>query len=360
MTHSLRRAAAVIAAFASAALFAVPAQASAARTTTATCCTITVNGATVTLKVTKPGGTAKATFHGTVGLRVAEVLTNVVTSDDGCETLTLLNPSGGTVDSGQNCGNGNNVGVGPDVLTVPGTYTVTLKLDATATGSGKLWVSAPVNLGPITVNGAAEAMDVTRVGQGVERTFTGKIGQMLSEVLTNVVTSDDGCETLTLLNPSGGTVDSGQNCGNGNNVGVGPDVLTVAGTYTVRLEVDTTATATTKLWVSKPVKIGTVTVNGSAVSMNVTRVGQGVERTFSGTAGQKITAVVNNIVTSDDGCETLTLYKPGGAFLTSGQNCGNGNPVVAGPVLLGTTGTYTALYQVDTTATGTGKLKITT
>jgi hypothetical protein len=44
--------------------------------------------------------------------------------------------------------------------------------------------------------------------------------------------------------------------------------------------------------------------------------------------------VLTDPVTSDQGCETLTI--------------------------LGTTGTYTALYQLDTTATGTGKLKITT
>jgi hypothetical protein len=232
-------------------------------------------------------------------------------------------------------------------------------VDPKATGGGKLWVSAPVVLGPVTVNGPAEAMNVTRVGQGVERTFTGKVGELVSEVVTNVVTSDDGCETLTLFNPSGGTVDSGSDCGNGNDVGVGPDTLTVAGTYTVQFEPDNTATATAKLWVSAPVSLGTVTVNGPAEPVDVTRVGQGVQRMFTGTAGDRIKAVVSGIVTSDDGCEMLTLYKPSGTELTSGSNCGNGNPIDLSPVRLGTTGTYTALYQVDTTATGTGKLKIT-
>jgi hypothetical protein len=337
----------------------LPAQASIGQRSGDTCCTVTVNGPAVAMKVTKQGTTAKETFHGKVNERVSEVLTDVVSSDQGCETLTLLNPSGGTVDDGSDCGNGNNVGVGPDVLTVAGTYTVKLQVDSNATGGGKLWVSAPVSSGPIAVNGPAKAMDVTRVGQGVERTFTGKVHQQISVVVTNVVTSDQGCETLTLLNPSGGMVDDGSDCGNGNNVAVGPDVLTVAGTYTVRLEADNTATATSKLWVSAPVSRGTVTVNGPAEAMNATRVGQGVERTFSGTARERIKAVVSGIVTSDQGCETLTLLNPSGGTVDNGSDCGNGNPIDVGPVRLGKTGTYTVLFQVDTAATGSGKLKIT-
>jgi hypothetical protein len=356
-----RRALAV--AVATAGLLALPLS-SAARaaplTAPASCCTVKVNAPPVSVKITRPGASARFTFRGSVGERVAEVLTNVVTSDDGCETVYLLNPSGGTVDSASYCGNGNNVGVGRDVLAVPGVYTVKITLDSTATGSGKLWVSAPVSQGSITVNKAAQLMDLKRVGQGLERSFTGYVGEQVSAVITNVTTSDDGCETVYLLDPSGGTADSASYCGNGNNVGVGPDTLTVPGTYTVLVEIDTVATGSVKLWLSKPVGVGSVTVNGPARAVNVIRVGQGVWRTFSGHAGQTVTAVVNNIVTTDDGCETVTLLNPGGGKVTSGSYCGNGNPVSAGPARLGKTGTYRVLYQVDTTATGTGKLRVST
>ena len=43
----------------------------------------------------------------------------------------------------------------------------------------------------------------------------------------------------------------------------------------------------------------------------------------------------------------------------SNTACGNGNPVAVGPVTLTSTGTYTVLFEVDTTATGFGKLKVT-
>ncbi len=338
-----------------------------ARPAAARCCTVTVNGPAVMMKVTRAGMSAKQTFRGVVGQRISTVVTNLVTSDNpGCATLTLLNPSGGVADtSGQVC-DATSIGLAnaPDVLTVPGTYTVRLELDQTATGSAKLWVSAPVTAGTVRVNGPAVPMNVTRVGQGVRRTFTGKAGQRISTVVTNLVTSDNpGCATLTLLNPSGGVADtSGQVC-DATSIGLAnaPDVLTVPGTYTVRLELDQTATGSAKLWVSAPVTAGTVRVNGPAVPMNVTRVGQGVRRTFTGKAGQRISTVVTNLVTSDNpGCATLTLLNPsGGVADTSGQVC-DATRIGIGPDRLHVSGTYTVRLELDQTATGRGSLKVST
>jgi hypothetical protein len=108
----------------------------------------------------------------------------------------------------------------------------------------------------VSVNGPAVPMKVTTPGKAAACTFTGKIGQRISTVVTNLVinsgSGSSGCATLTLLNPSGGVVDtSGPYCGF-SSVGLNnaPDVLTVSGTYTVRLELDQTATGSGKLKVS--------------------------------------------------------------------------------------------------------------
>lgn len=92
------------------------------------------------MKVSKPGGSAKCTFTAKAGQRVTEAVTRLVTSDGSdCGTLTLLAPNGTTVDSSLAC---NSVGVGPDALTVSGTYTVRLTLESnTATGTARLNVS---------------------------------------------------------------------------------------------------------------------------------------------------------------------------------------------------------------------------
>ncbi len=334
-----------------------PATASAAPTATGSCCSVIVNGPAVPMKITRPGQTAKRTFRGKVGERISAVITNPVTSDQGCETLTLLGP-GGTSVSQSGCGNGNPVGVGPVDLTVPGVYTVRLQLDTTATGHATLWVSAPITLGTVGINKAAQPMNVKRVGQGVVRTFKGKVGQRVSAVVTNVVTSDQGCETLFLSGP-GGTQMSQSACGNGNPIGIGPIDLTAPGIYKVSFEADVVATATSKLWVSTPRTVGTIRINGPAKPMDVIRVGQGAQRTFSGRHGQRVSAVVTNVVTSDQGCETLTLLGPGGTNVSQSA-CGNGNPIGVGPVTLPSTGTYTVRFEVDTTATGHGSLRVST
>jgi len=335
-----------------------PATASAAPTAAGSCCSVIVNGPSVPMKITRPGQTAKRTFRGAVGERISAVITSPVTSDQGCETLTLVDPHHSTVTSGSGCGNGNAAGLGPVDLTVPGIYTVRLELDTTATGHATLWVSKPVTLGTVGINKAAQPMNIKRVGQGVQRTFKGSVGQRMSVVVTNVVTSDQGCETLTLLGP-GGMNTSQSACGNGNPIGVGPIDLTAPGIYTVRLEADVVATATSKLWVSTPRTVGTIGINKPAKPMNVIRVGQGVQRTFIGRRGQRVSAVVTSVVTSDQGCETLTLFGPGGTNVSSSA-CGNGNPIGVGPVTLPSTGTYTVRFEVDTTATGHGSLRVST
>ncbi len=320
------------------------------------CCSVVINGPAVTVKVTRPGMTVKETFAGKAGQRVSAVVSKIVTSDNGCDTLTLVDPGGATVTSNSNCGNGNPIAIGPVNLTITGTYKVKFAVDTTATGSGRLTVSAPVTVGTATVNGPSASLNVSRAGQGVQRTFTAKTGQRIAAAVTQVVTSDNGCGTLTLTDPGGATVTSNSNCGNGNPIGIGPVDLTVTGTYTIRLEIDTTATGTSKLWVSAPVTVGTVTINGPAVSLNVSRVGQGVQRTFTAKTGQRIAAAVTQVVTSDNGCETLTLIDPSGSVVTSNSNCGNGNPIGIGPVDLTVTGTYTLRLEIDNTATGTSKL----
>jgi hypothetical protein len=334
-----------------------PATASAATTAAGSPCTVTVNGPVVPMKITRPGQSAKRTFCGKVGERISVVITNPVTSDQGCETLTLSGP-GPTNVSQSGCGNGNPVGIGPIDLTAPGIYTVRFRVDTTATGHATLWVSKPVTLGSVGINKAAQPMNIKRVGQGVQRTFKGRVGQHLSVVVTNVVTSDQGCETLTLLGP-GGTNMSQSGCGNGNPIGIGPIDLTAPGIYTVRFEADVVATATSKLWVSTPRTVGAIGINGPAKPMNVIRVGQGVQRTFTGRHGQHVSAVVTNVVTSDQGCEKLTLFGPGGTNVSQ-TACGNGNPIGLGPVTLPSRGTYTVLFEVDTTATGHGSLRVST
>ena len=114
------------------------------------------------------------------------------------------------------------------------------------------------------------------------------------------------------------------------------------------------------LSVSAPVTIGTIKVNGPSEPMTVTRRGQGVRRTFLGKAGQSVSVVLSQLDTSDNGCADLFLIEPGGATLDSGRACGNGATITIGPDTLPAKGTYTVELTIDTTATGGGRLKVST
>jgi hypothetical protein len=327
---------------------------------TGSCCTVTINGPSVKMSVKHRGASAKRTFKGKAGQSVSEVLTGLKTSDEGCATVSLVGPGGAAVDQNGGCGNGAAIGVGPDTLPTSGTYTVVLTVDTKATGGGTLWVSAPVTVGTITVNGPRKPLKVTRYGQGVARTFKGKAGQSVSEVLTGLTTSDEGCATVSLVGPGKAAVDQNGGCGNGAAIGVGPDILPTSGTYTVLLTVDTNATGGGTLWVSAPVTIGTITVNGPRKPLKVTRYGQGVARTFKGKARQKVSEVLTGLDTSDNGCATLTLIGPGNNTIDQNGGCGNGTSIRVGPDTLHATGTYKVLLTVDTNATGGGVIKVST
>jgi hypothetical protein len=329
-------------------------QAAAAVTSVSPNATVTINGPAVALKVTKPGKAAKLTFSGKAGQSVSEDLANVDTTN-GCADLSLLEPGGATLDSANECGvNSTSMGLGPDTLPATGTYTVELSVDSGVTGGGKLWVSAPVVIGTVAVNGSAETLKATRVGQDVGRTFTSKAGQSVSEVITGVDTTN-GCADLSLIEPGGATLDSDNVCGvNGSTIGLGPDTLPVPGTYTVRLSVGPTDTGGGPLLLSAPVTIGTTAVNNPRVPLKVTRYGQDVARTFTGKAGQSVTEVLTKINTGN-GCAELSLIEPGGATLDYSNQCGvNGSNVGVGPDTLPVSGTYEVRLSLSPTVLGGG------
>jgi hypothetical protein len=231
---------------------------------------------------------------------------------------------------------------------------------AALAGSGSAAGAASATSGGCTVNGAAATMTVTTPGKSAKCTFHGTTGQMIDAAITNVTTSDNGCEKLSLATPHGQIAGYQTGCGNGNPVGVGPVTLTSTGTWAVLLQLDTTATGSARLWVSAPASTGTVTLNGPAVPLEVAHPGREPELTFHGKTGQQVEAAITKVKTSDNGCEKLSLASPHGQIAGYQTGCGNGNPVGVGPVTLTSTGTWAVLLQIDTIATGSCKLKVST
>jgi hypothetical protein len=313
---------------------------------------VTVNAAATPMNVIRLGQGVFRSFSGVSGQRITVPLNNVSSSDNGCETLALIDPSGSTVTTGSNCGN--QVAISPVTLSTTGTYQVRLEFDPTATGSGTLWLSAPISVGPATVNLGSELIDVDRLGQEVIRTFNATSGERITLAVNNVTTGNGGCKSLALIDPSGSTVGSGSNCGDANPVSVGPITVSLTGTYQVRFEVDPSVTGDGTLWISAPISAGAATVNGASTPMNVTRIGQGVIRNFNGTTGQRVALVVNNVRRCNSGCESLAMIDPTGSTINTGSSCSSA--VAAGPQTLTVSGTYQVRFELDPSATGSGTL----
>jgi hypothetical protein len=340
-------------------------------TTPASVGTVPVNGAATALDVTYPGQQPELTFSGTDGETVNAVTTNVTTSDyGGCATLSLVDPQGSVAYTNGSCSTGNapfSLSIGTVSLDGTGTWSVLLQGDLTATASSTVVVTTPASVGTVPVNGGATTLDVSYPGEQPELTFAGTSGESINAVTTNVTASDyEGCATLSLVDPQGNVAYSNGNCSTGNvpfSLAIGTVALDGTGTWSVLLQGDLTATATSTVVVATPASVGTVSVNGGATTLDVSYPGEQPELTFAGTSGESINAATTSVTASDyDGCATLSLVDPQGTVAYSNSNCSTGTAPFSlsiGTVMLSGTGTWSVMLQADLTATATSTVSVT-
>ena len=309
--------------------------------------TIVVDGASVTMTLSRVGQRGWMNFSGTAGQKVSLGLNSstISTSSD----LWVYNPDGSTLTGTGtlNLGGGNN----NFHMTLPatGTYTIMVDPDATSTGSVTLTLSSEVNAGTIVVDGASVTMTLSRVGQRGWMNFSGTAGQKVSLGLNSstISTSSD----LWINNPDGstltgtGTLNLG--CCN-NNFHM---TLPATGTYMIMIDPDAASTGSVTLTLSSEVNGGTLTINGSSIPITISRVGQRARLTFTGTASQQATV---RLTSNSMGSVAVALLKPDGSQLTSStSSAGSFN---LSTQTLPTTGTYTIL--VDPAFTNTGSINV--
>ena len=156
-----------------------------------------------------------------------------------------------------------------------------------------------------------------------------------------------------ILKPDGTTLASTFQCA-GNMIG--PVTLPATGTYTVFVDPWTTSTGQVTYALHNVADItGAIVIGGPPVTVNFITPGQRASLTFSGTAGQQVSLVVNSstlggFCASGDGTKIL---KPDGTTLASTFQCA-GNMI--GPVTLPATGTYTVFVDPWPTSHGIGAL----
>ena len=307
--------------------------------------TITPGGAAVPIAISRVGQNARYTFVGTSGQTISLGLTSVSITN---LNVSILKPDGSTLVAPAPFGPGGGA-IDSQVLSASGTYAILIDPALTYTGSATLTLYNTLDVtGTITIDGATVTPTLTVPGQRARYTFTGTAGQWVNLGLTAVTISSS---TVSLLKPDGTTLVSNSISTSGGSLDP-TTALPTTGTYTIVVDPSGLATGNMTLTLTSPLT-GTITLDGAAVPLSLTKAGQTARYTFSGTSGQWLSLGLTSVTISSS---TVTFLKPDGTTLAS-TTIGTSGGGLEPPSTLPTTGTYTIV--VDPAGTNTGTITLT-
>jgi RHS repeat-associated protein len=301
------------------------------------------------------GKNARRTFSGAQGQRVFLKIDSQISS----AIVKLLDDKGIVLGSaGIGAGTGY---IDTRTLTNAGTYTILVDPSGASVGSATLTLYdvPPDSTGSIVI-GTPAAVTTTAPGQNANRTFSGVAGQRISINLTNSTFAANACNKLSIEDPNGTTLAS-NTCFIGSAF-IEPQPLLLSGVYRVVVDPanSSTGSATLTLYDVPADSSGSIAF-GSAQTVTLSTPGQNAERTFTGTAGQRISLNVSSVsFGANYSCGSkIFIYRPApdGTILGS-QTCvqppaGSFIDTMA----LDVTGTYRIV--VDPTGGNTGSATLT-
>jgi len=305
-------------------------------------------GQSVGIGVATANKVALRFFEGTPGQRLSIHLTNSTFGSCSGGNYQIVRPDGLSVVGVSPLCSGSFLN--PIVLPLTGTYTLVVNPYGTATGSATFTLyDVPADLtGAVTAGGAAVSATIGTPGQMARFTFDGTAGQKVS-ALMNSASICSG--SFSILRPDSTTLVTTQLC-----TGTFLDAVTLpeTGVYSLLFNPNgaDTGTFTATLYTFTDVT-GPITVGGSAVTSTTDTPGQNVYLTFSGTATQRVSVLVNASTMACNG--GYGLKKPDGSNLIGSSLMCTGSFINV--QTLPTTGTYT-LY-LDPAALNTGQVTVT-
>jgi subtilisin-like proprotein convertase family protein len=305
---------------------------------------ITLDGASVPLTISRVGQNARYTFSGTSGQWVSLGLTSVTMA---YVNVTLLKPDGTTL-TGTSVGTAGGGLEPPSTLPTTGTYTIVIDPSGTYTGNVTLKLMSYLT-GTLNLDGTATTSTIATVGQNALYTFSGTAGQWVSLGITGVTVTQG---VVSIIKPDGTTLSS-VNVSSGATSSSDPPVLPTTGTYTVTVNPSYQYTGNLTLTLSSEVT-GSVTINAAATPVTIGRAGQNARYTFAGTASQQVTVKITG---NTLGNVYVYLYTPNGSYQTGASGAGASFNLPT--VTLATSGTYTITINPSTTATGGLNLQVT-
>ena len=253
-----------------------------------------------------------------------------------------------------------------DSVTLPVTGTYTILIDPSSTNTGSLTLNSYAFgdvTGPAPTNGTGVPVSIVAPGQNALLTFQGTAGQLVSATATSSTWASclfGGFYDLALLNPDGSLLRLVTNACGSTTV-LEHQALPVSGTYTLRLNPYSTNTGTATLAVYAFADVtGPIPTDGTGVPVSISVPGQVAMVTFSGTAGQLVSATSTSSTWTScqfGGQYSLTILKPDGSTLTNASNA-CGSTTMIEHVTLPVSGTYTLMLDPYGGNTGTATLKV--
>jgi hypothetical protein len=275
-------------------------------------------------------------------------------------SLSIVRSDGTTVGTANSC-SGSSAFLDQVSLPATGVYTLLFNPDTTQTGNATLALYTVLDVtGPITADGTAVPAPITAPGQNARLTFSGTAGQIVTARVANgTLPSYCYVFSLSIVESDGAILGTSKSC-NGSAAFLDQLTLPATGTYTVVFNPDTTQTGQATIALYTVVDVtGSITADGTSVPVAITTPGQNARLTFSGTAGQIVTArVANGTFSSYCFVFSLSIVKSDGATLAASNSC-SGSSAALSQKTMPATGAYTFFLNPDTSQTGAATLTLT-
>jgi YD repeat-containing protein len=323
--------------------------------------TIAADATPVSLTTTITGQNMSLTFSGVAGQRVSLAMQYDASFSLICNGWSITEPNVTSfLFNGLACNTSNFTD--SMVLPATGTYTIAFNPTGTPLGSATFTLySVPADASSaITTDGTPVSLTTTVPGQNMSLTFSGTAGQRVSLFMQYSGNFNIVCNNWNILEPDGTTqlFNSGT-CGTNNFT----DVLTLpqTGTYTIAFNPSGSAIggATFTLWTVPADASSPIAANGTPVSLTTTAPGQNMSLTFTATAGQRVSLVLQYAVSFNSICNNWSMLEPDGtSYMFNGQTCGTTNS--SGVLVLPQTGTYKISFNPVGSAIGSATFTLAT
>jgi hypothetical protein len=245
------------------------------------------------------------------------------------------------------------------ILPSTGTYTILIDPNSTYTGNITFTLYDASDLtGTITINGPPVIVNIPTPGQNAKLMFTGNAGQQVSVGLSAVSVGTSSCcgSRVSISKPDGSTLLAAFDVGTSGN-GSNTVTLPVSGTYSIYVDPNGANAGSMTVTLSEDLAVP-ITINGSPVTLNLSRAGQNAKLTFDGTAGQRVSAGMSNVSVGTSSCcgSKVSVYNPDGSTLMGALDVGtSGNGT--NTLTLPTTGSY--VIVIDPNGANTGNMTVT-